>query len=209
MTRKVESASLNTLKIFLPEGTFLVVHSYLIKYKVELTITRARKSVLGDYRRPHKGKGHRITINGDLNLYAFLLTMMHELAHLLAFEFYGNKIAPHGKEWRHTFKNIMNEIDVSTVLPQDVAHAVQQYMLNPAARSCSDDHLARTLRKYDYRQEGICLVEDLEEGDKFRTPGGECFKRGRKLRKRYECRSLKTGHLYIFSPIYEVKKVNK
>ena len=209
MTKKTNSAPLDALKTYLPDYTFPLIRSYLIRYRVSLTITRSRRSVLGDYRRPYKGKGHRITVNGDLNQYAFLLTLIHELAHLLAFEWYGVNIAPHGREWKHTFKVIMKKMDIYAFLPQDISEAVRHYMRNPAARSCSDDNLVRTLRNYDRPREGVCLVEELEDGDLFMVRGGERFCRGRKLRKRYECKSIKTGHLYIFSPLYEVKKVRK
>lgn len=207
MSRKIETLPFETLKDYLPESTFPLVMSYISRYKVSLTITRARRSILGDYRRPYNGKGHRITVNGDLNPYAFLLTLLHELAHLLAFENYGHHIAPHGKEWKQSFRHILEKLNAPEIFPNDVAGAIQKYMRNPAARSCSDDQLVRTLRKYDIPRDGICLVEELEEGAQFLVPGGERFKRGRKLRKRYECKSLKTGHLYLFSPLYEVKKV--
>lgn len=206
MSIKAEPVPFKALKAFLPESTFPLVMKYLVQYNVSLTITRSRKSILGDYRRPYKSHGHRITVNGDLNKYAFLLTLLHELAHLLAFEYYGLRIAPHGKEWKESFRQLLQKLNTSNIFPKDVADAIQNYMQNPAARSCSDDYLTRTLRKYDQPREGICLIEELEEGACFCVPGGECFKRGKKLRKRYECQSLKTGHLYLFSPLYEVRK---
>lgn len=181
--------------------------AYLTQYKVSLTLTRSRRSILGDYRRPYKGQGHRITVNSDLNPYSFLLTLLHELAHLLAFEYHGIHIAPHGREWKNTFRQLLQRLDAGKIFPEDVAEAIQRYMRDPAARSCSDDFLVRTLRKYDKTGNGACLIEELKEGECFIVPGGEQFKRGRKLRKRYECQSMKTGHLYIFSPLYEVKKV--
>lgn len=209
MNRSAAAVSLEFLKKYLPDSTYPLVASYLVRYKVTLTITRSRRSILGDYRRPYKGQGHRISVNGDLNKYAFLLTLLHELAHLLAFESYGIRIAPHGKEWKQAFKSILKQLqqDTPAVFPEDVAQAVRNYMHDPAARSCSDDNLVRALRKYDHARPGICLIEDLEEGDCFLVPGGELFRRGRKLRKRYECKSVKSGHLYTFSPLYEVKKV--
>ena len=200
---------MDALQDYLPEGTFAAVLSYLTHYQVTLTITRSRRSILGDYRRPYKGKGHRITINGDLNKYAFLLTLLHELAHLLAFEYYGIRIAPHGKEWKHSFKQLMGQFHTAAIFPADVARAVRQYMEDPAARSCTDDHLVRTLRKYDPPRNGVFLIEELAEGDIFQVPGGERFVVGRKLRKRYSCKSLRTGNEYLFSPLYEVKKIPK
>jgi hypothetical protein len=34
---------------------------------------------------------------------------------------------------------------------------------------------------------------------------GRIFKKGKKLRKRFQCVEVETGKLYLFSPIYEVK----
>src|SRR5215471_17479909 len=94
---------LHTLAEFLPANSFEQVAEYLNLYKVHLTITRQRRSVLGDYRNAVHGKNHRITINGNLNSFAFLITLIHELAHLLAFEQYGNRINAHGREWKHIY----------------------------------------------------------------------------------------------------------
>lgn len=204
-----KAVALEFLKKYLPAGTYPLVASYLTRYKVSLTITRRRRSILGDYRRPHKEEGHRISVNGDLNKYAFLLTVMHELAHLMAFEFYGSRIAPHGKEWKQVFNRLLQQLDLYAVFPREIAVAIQEYMKDPAARTCSDDRLVRTLRKYDRIRPDTCLVEDLAEGEHFLTPGGEPFCRGRKLRKRFECKSLRTGHLYIFSPLYEVRRITQ
>ncbi|MEI2749608.1 MAG: hypothetical protein V9E88_12700 [Ferruginibacter sp.] len=55
------------LQDFLPEGSFEDVYHYLQQYKVHLTVTRQRQSILGDYRHAHDGKSHRISVNGNLN----------------------------------------------------------------------------------------------------------------------------------------------
>src|SRR5258706_7581172 len=98
---------LHTLASYLPGNSFDQAASYIQHYKVHLTITRQRQSVLGDYRNAVHGKNHRITINGNLNKYAFLITLLHELAHLLAFEQYGNRIYAHGKEWKSIYSRLL------------------------------------------------------------------------------------------------------
>ena len=95
-----KEAPLQQLNDFLPPGTYKAVSEYLHFYKIHLTITRQRKSILGDYRHQTASRNHRISINGNLNSFAFLITLLHEIAHLLAFEEYGKKIASHGKEWK-------------------------------------------------------------------------------------------------------------
>lgn len=202
-----QEVSLNLLSGYLPEGTYEKVQKYLIRYKVQLTITRKRNSVLGDYRMPDRTQGHRITINGDLNRYAFLLTLLHELAHLEAYVFHGNRISPHGQEWKMTFKKILSGFTDRGYLPDDVEQAIKKYMQDPAARSCVDENLIRVLRKHDPPQHGYCFVEDLEEGACFLAADGRQYKRGKKIRKRFECTDIRSRKKYLFSPVYEVKKI--
>src|SRR5688572_27315790 len=91
------------LQQFLPPGTYEAVLSYLRTYKVHLTIAKERKSILGDYRHSTHYANHRISVNGNLNNWSFLITLLHELAHLLTFEQYGNKVLAHGREWKMIF----------------------------------------------------------------------------------------------------------
>ena len=81
-----KESPLTALNSFLPEGSFEDVARYLHQYKVHLTITRERQTILGNYRNKVFDKNHRISINGNLNKYSFLITLLHELAHLLAHE---------------------------------------------------------------------------------------------------------------------------
>ncbi len=208
MRSKTEAAPLEKLKDYLPDGTFPFLVYWIKRYHVQLTIKPARKSVLGDYRKPHNGAGHKISVNGNLNPYAFFLTLTHEIAHLLVFEKYGNAVKPHGQQWKQIFIDLMAEMDVLKQFPEDVSMAMTRYMRNPAARSGSDINLVKTLRRYDSNKDNrLTLIEELEEGDKFEVNSGRAFVRGKKLRKRYEGKDLKTGNLYSFSPLYEVKKV--
>ncbi len=89
---------LQALSNYLPEGAFDPVVSLINEYKVHLTVSKARKSVLGDYRHAALGANHKISVNGNLNQYEFLITLLHELAHLLCFEQYKNRVEAHGKE---------------------------------------------------------------------------------------------------------------
>lgn len=199
-----QEAPLVTLQSFIPQGTYEAVMEYLAQYKVHLTITRERKSVLGDYRFAVNGKNHRISVNGNLNKYAFLITLLHELAHLVAFIRYGNRIASHGMEWKATYGEILNRFVLLKVFPQDVEHEIKISMKNPAAGSCAEDGLLRVLRNHDAVKRGDKLVEEIEPGSLFRTEDGRVFKRGEQLRKRIRCQEIKTGKVYLFSPVYEV-----
>ena len=84
-----QEAPLEYLQRFIPAASVPQTLQLLHQYKVHLTITRNRKSVLGDYRHADGQQAHRISVNGDLNKYAFLITLLHELAHLVTFENHG------------------------------------------------------------------------------------------------------------------------
>lgn len=207
MGRKHE-APLNTLHSFLPPGAYDKVMQYLQQFKVHLTITRERKSVLGDYRFAVNGKNHRISVNGNLNTYAFLITLLHELAHLVAFVRFGNHIASHGKEWKLTYGEILYQFLQLDIFPNDIADEITLTMQRPAAGSCAEDGLLRVLRKYDEKKDNKLLVEEIQPGNLFSTDDGRLFKRGDQLRKRIRCLEVKTGKVYLFSPVYDVTPVS-
>src|SRR5689334_11996196 len=101
-----KETSIRKLQDFLPPDTYEPVLSFLEHYHVHLTVAQERKSILGDYRHKTPGSNHRISVNGNLNKFTFLITLLHELAHLLTFERYGNKVSAHGKEWKHVFGHL-------------------------------------------------------------------------------------------------------
>ncbi len=197
---------LSSLDEFLPAGSYPMVEPFLVNYKVHLTITRSRKTVLGDYRHAHLDKTHRISVNGDLNKFAFLITLLHELAHLITFIRYGHKVAPHGIEWKQQFGQLLKQFLDSNLFPVDIRNQLISSINNPAASSCADLGLMRVLRKYDEVDEGYCLVEEIEEGGVFQISDGRVFKRVKKLRKRIQAIEITTGRMYLFSPIFEVLK---
>jgi SprT protein len=203
-----QEAPLLQLQSYLPIGSFDDVVYYLQHYKVHLTITRQRQSILGDYRHPHADKTHRISINGNLNKYSFLITLLHELAHLFTYEQFGHRVMAHGKEWKNEFSKILAKFLVKKIFPADIERALLQTLQNPAASSCGDEKLIRVLNNYDDKKAGIHLVENLPEGSQFKIKGERIFKKGEKIRKRYKCVEVKTGKLYLFSAVYEVELIS-
>ena len=195
------------LQDYLPPGTYDAVLAYLRQYKVHLTVARERKSILGDYRHSTHHANHRISVNGNLNTYSFLITLLHELAHLLTFEQYGNKVLAHGREWKMIYAKMLAQFIQHKIFPADIEAELLRSLQNPAASTCAEDGLLRILRKYDAKETHHRLVEELSVHDLFRTSDGRIFKKGEKLRKRYKCVEVKTGKVYLFSPVYEVESV--
>jgi SprT protein len=203
-----KEAPLDTLSQFLPPGTYPLVQGFLHEHKVHLTITRARESVLGDYRHATPVNNHRISVNGNLNAYAFLITLLHELAHLLTFDRHGGRVQAHGREWKQEFSLLLRQFLQAGVFPDDVKQALAKSLHNPAATTCAEDDLTRVLRRYDPKRDGVCLVEEVAPGGRFMIKGGRIFRRGEKVRKRYKCMDAVTGQVYLFSPVYEVKRLD-
>jgi hypothetical protein len=197
---------MQALSAFLPDGCFEPVADYLHHYKVHLTITKERKSVLGNYRHASQHRNHAITINGNLNKFEFLITLLHELAHLLTFEAFGNRVEPHGKEWKEFYSKLLVRFTTEYVFPEDIAKALEKSIRNPSATANGETELLLVLRKYNViTQNGVLLLAQIPEGATFITENGRLFKKGHKRRKRFECIEIQTGLKYAFSAICEVK----
>ena len=92
------------LQKYLPTGTEDYAADLLLKHSIHLYIKKPRTSKFGDYRAPRPGENHRISVNKDLNPYAFLVTFLHEVAHLLNYEKHRTRVKPHGPEWKLHFR---------------------------------------------------------------------------------------------------------
>jgi SprT protein len=202
-----KEAPITQLQQFLPPDTFSAVLQYLQHYKVHLVIARERTSILGDYRHRTASSNHRISVNGNLNKYAFLITLIHELAHLLTFEQFGNKVLSHGQEWKKIYGALLDQFLKNKIFPQAIETELLKVLHNPAASSCAEAGLTRALRGYDKKKDGHQLIEEMVAGTFFKTQDGRVFQKGHKIRKRYRCPEVGTGRIYLFSPVYEAQVV--
>jgi SprT protein len=199
---------LEALRNYLPAGAFEPVVQLIHQYKVHLTVTKARKSVLGDYRHAGLGANHKISVNGNLNKYEFLITLLHELAHLLCYEQFRNRVEAHGKEWKNIYSALLAEFIRLAIFPPDIQKSLQKTLLNPAATANGETALLLVLRKYDeVKKEGHAFVAHIAEGTLFESLKGRIFRRGKKRRIRIECVEVATGHVYSFSALTEVKVI--
>lgn len=177
---------------------------FLIKEnRIYLKIVNERKTRHGDYRR-YPGGAHQITVNANLNPYRFLLTLIHEIAHLKAFEFYGNQIKPHGTEWKHTFRNLMMPMLRPDIFPEDLLPYLARHFRNPSASSDVDASLSLAMKKYDPPND-LDYIFEIPHGAVFRMYNGRVFKKGRKRVKLYECVEVDTGRVFLFQPNAEVE----
>jgi len=204
----IKEHPLHALAAYLPDNSFEPVVAYINHYKIHLTVTRQRKSVLGDYRHAGGWGNHKISINGNLNKYEFLITFLHELAHLFTYEQYKNKVEPHGIEWKNNYSQLLQDFVQRNIFPLDIVKALQKSIKNPSATANGETELLMVLRNYSqHSKEGFTIVDKIPDGSEFITENGRHFKKIGKRRKRYECLELNTGRRYSFSGLSEVKLV--
>lgn len=192
----------------MPAEAAVIISQWINDTHCQFKITRKRSSKLGDYRPPFQGKPHRISVNQDLNPYSFLITTIHEFAHLETYNQHQNKVKPHGIEWKTSFKNLMAPFLKLQIFPSDVIHAIKLYMNNPTASSCSDVNLYRSLKNYDEQRTSLLHLEDIPLNSIFIFNKDRQFQKGKKLRKRYECIELPSKKKYLFHPLAEVQLIS-
>lgn len=188
---------------YIPEQACSTITKWINYYQAELKITKGRSSKLGDYRHPYNGAGHRISINHNLNPFAFLITLVHEFAHLVTWEKHRNKVKPHGEEWKEYYRRMMLPFLEMEIFPKDIDKALFVYMQNPAASSCTDMNLQRILKNYDPVKHQHPTVEEVPLKGLFEFRK-RVFRKEEKIRKRYKCTEIATKKMYLFSPLAEV-----
>ncbi len=192
------------LQKYLPEPAVEEVYKSIVQNKIHLRITKNRRTKLGDYRPAFNGQPHRISINHNLNTYAFLITLIHEIAHLVVFENFKQKARPHGKEWKYYFRELMEPYWGLKIFPHEIEIALKNYLKNPSASSNANLTLARALKKYDAEDDKGFFIEELPENSQFTIHNGKTFKRLEQRRKRIKCLCLDNKKLYLFDPLTKV-----
>jgi hypothetical protein len=175
-------------------------------HHVHFRIVNERVTRHGDYRLLPDGS-HQITVNATSNPYRFLITLVHEIAHLVAFQKYGRRILPHGREWKHTFQTLMLPFLRPEVFPSTLLPLLAKHFRNPKASSGTDTALAVALKEFDPPSNSMLLME-LPQGTLFRIKNGRTFKKGLLKVKRYQCVEVRSGRLYLFQPHAEVEVLN-
>lgn len=189
---------------YLPEHAVEPVFELIKTNSVHLKIVNERQTRHGDYRKHPTGK-HQITVNANLNKYRFLITLVHEIAHLVAFEKYGRSIKPHGNEWKITFQRLMVPFIRPEIFPNSVLPLVANHFRNPTASSDTDARLAFALKQFDERKPDVHFMHEVPSGSLFRIKNGKVFQKKRLRVKRYECLEIQTGKLYLFNANAEVE----
>ncbi len=196
----------STLVKYLPERSVQLCMELIRVNEVHLKIVNERVTRHGDYRRLRNGQ-HQITVNVNLNKYRFLITLIHEIAHLVAFKKYGKLIKPHGVEWKKTFQYLMLPFIRPEIFPSAILPLVAKHFKNPKASSSTDANLSIALKKYDTQQSEKSYVFEIPIGSIFRIYNGKLYKKGNKRVKRIECIEVATGRMFLFQPNAEVELI--
>ena len=165
----------DTLQKYLPELAVAPCFELIKTHGVHLKIVNHRVTRHGDYRRLPNGL-HLITVNASLNKYRFLITLVHEIAHLVAFETYGRRIKPHGVEWKRTFQHLMVPFIRPEVFPTQLLPIIANHFKNPKASSSTDARLSIALKAFDEEERQLSYVYELPTGSVFRLYNRRLFK---------------------------------
>ena len=160
----------------------------------DFSLRRSRVTKIGDFTF-RRGQSPRITVNKDLHPYLFLITYIHEVAHLEV-HLNRNHREAHGNEWKKAFQKSIEPMMNDEIFPSDLLVELKRHMADPMATTFSDPILSKLLRSYDYPSSTKTLLSDIPEGSIFEIRG-RWFKKGLKRRTRVLCQEMKTNKKYL------------
>lgn len=197
----------NILKNYVPESSLSTLQKWFNQRPFELKITKKRATKFGDFRASLKNETPKISVNSNLNQYAFLITLTHEFAHLLVWHNHKHKAKAHGIEWKNEFSKLMSILIQKDVFPEPLKTVLEQHMKNPAASSARDAKLIAELKKYDAPSD-LVMLSELPEGTKFTLNSKRIFIKGEKRRTRYFCTEFNTKKQYLINGVADVLVVD-
>ena len=188
----------------LPLRSYSVLNKVIHSFKFSFKVTGHRVSKLGDFRVRH-GSDPVITVNGSLNQYSFLITFLHELAHLAVYNESNKRIKPHGYEWKTKFQEYLLLSIKEELFPKDLLEEILLFTNNPKASTCASPRLMKALAYHDDQSEkrDVVYLEDIELGNFF-VFRNQRYRKIEKRRTRVLCERLTDGMRYTISAHAEV-----
>lgn len=180
------------LNAHIPPGGLPFISDWLEEVPIVIKIKNTRRTKLGDYKFDRQSNRHQISINKELDTYAFFFVLTHEIAHLKVNQKFGTKVKSHGNEWKIIFGNML--IQTLEVYTEELKPFILNHARSPKASVGADKFLFQKLFLNEIHREK--LVENIQENQKFRI-GKRIFQRGSKRKIRYLCKELKTGRLFL------------
>ena len=197
------------ISTFVPSKSVSLLWDFFDKSPVDLRITKDRITKYGDFRYPISAKTNpKITVNGSLNEFSFLITLLHEIAHFMVFKKYKSRVKPHGVEWKLEFQKVMLPYFNEGIFLQPLESVLRKHMANPKASTHADLDLVRCLLLYDTStNNSITTLESLNFGDRF-ILNGRIFEKGDKRRTRYFCNDVRTKDKFTINALAEVETIS-
>ena len=186
---------LSLLKNHIPAPAVEYCFNLWTNYRFAFKLRKARITKVGDFTF-RTGKTPRITVNADLHPYSFLITYIHEVAHLEVHTVFGHRVEAHGDQWKKSFQHLMIPVLTEEIFPPVILGVLKRHMANPKASSFSDSELTAALRKFDHNQNTVILLSQIPEGSVFGLHG-RWFKKGKLKRTRVMCREVNTKRDYL------------
>ena len=188
----------------LPAPAIVFVHQLLRGSECDLFITEPRKARLGCFAR-RRYKSPYIELNNDLTPYFMLIVFLHEWAHFMTWKEFGNRVSPHGKEWKLCYSKLILPIIDSKKLPHDIEVVLTNSLINVKASSCSDQNLQRVLTKYNPKNTNFVTLESLEKNSIFEL-NGRLFEKGVLRRTRFMCKEQHGKRYFLVNRLAMVKE---
>ena len=169
-------------------------------YQFDFRVVKPRRTRLGDFR-VLPDRHTQITVNADLNPYAFLITYIHEVAHAEVHRHYRRRVQPHGKAWQLAFQRLMQPILNQAVFPDSILQPLLRYMQKPAATTGGNPALMLALRQADpvestlHSSANRVVLRDVPEGSAF-VFNKKTFVRGTLRRTRIVCKEVSSEKSY-------------
>jgi len=195
------------LQKHVPQESLPILQKWFSQRPFELRIPKKRITKFGDFRAPTKQFPNRISVNSNLNKYAFLITLTHEFAHLLVWLSHKHKVKAHGLEWKTEFTTLMNVLLTKKIFPQHLDIVLQKHLKNPPASSARDTNLINELKKYDAPTNTIPLIEVMK-GSSFILNNKRTFIKGERKLTRFLCKEVSTKKEYFIHGVAEVELVD-
>lgn len=192
------------LSKYIPENAIELVDEILTNHPISIKIVNNRATKHGDFKRSKNG-ALQITINNSLNEYQFLLTLIHEIAHLVTYKQH-KRVKPHGIEWKLNFQHLMLPFVQPAIYPEKMLPHLANYLKNPKASTGADVNLTYALKQHD-EMSGKNFIFELQHGSIF-TFNNKIFKKGNIRRTRFECIEINSSKTYLFNKNAEVKVHN-
>lgn len=189
---------------YLPINASTYCEEVSSKHEFELALSFNRKSKFGHYKYWPQTKSHTISINKGLSQPLFLVTFLHELAHLEVMTIFGRNAKPHGNEWKNSFRNLMFPILNPHFFDPKLLSILAKHLKNPKASLAADPKLWDIL--FPINSTDKLYLRDIKNGDDFIFKN-RLFKKVKSRRTRALCYESKSGNNYLVPLLATIKKV--